>query len=83
MLSTRRREKALVGAFSVIVKTDGVFAALIQNEWGWWCRLLVAVRWRGGHKRLINSAPAHEVTTASAADILISASSASREDVMQ
>ena len=39
-------------------------------------------RWCWGHKRLINPAPALEVTTASAAGILIPAASSSREDVM-
>ena len=29
-ISTFNQEKALVGAFSVIVKTDGLFAALLE-----------------------------------------------------
>ena len=33
LLDAFNQEKALVGAFSVIVKTDGSFAALIDMDW--------------------------------------------------
>ena len=39
LVGTFDQEEALVGAFSVIVTTDGSYAALVAS----------VVRWRGGH----------------------------------
>ena len=53
LVGAHNQEKALVGAFSVIVKTDGSFASLICGVLTNFLQLWLADLWQARYRRLV------------------------------